>query len=315
MKKRATDYIKKAEALKADFEKEAAKGSFAYALSSNSMDSHISELRQIELQSNLEFRNEILDFRFIAPSVSKGSMPLRLVSDISDYIRKMIGYSALRLSEGGIKKRRITDEIESSLDLRLAGIYPGSSRLMISSKADRDLFDDGVSKNALNRIFRVLDTGGDGTEFLEAITELGPPSARKLREFLELIRCSDMETEFTWKYSGDVVRNWKGSKKAIEDLSGALAVTEITEKDQITLSGTIELLSKREKIDLRTSSVRTIRILFPRSMLTEVEKLHINQYVTLACHVTETENPITGESSIFYELKQIGGEQDSGGNG
>lgn len=309
MKKRIKDHISKAKELEAAFAEKAAAGSFAHSLSSISMEEHITELKQLQLQSELEYRDELIDLRFIAPFLSTGAMPLKLVSQLSDYFRKMVGYAALRLSEGGIKKKNITQELESALDLRLTGIMPGSSRLLVSSKAERDLFDDGLSKNALERIFRVLNTCGAGDEFIEFITELGPPSARKMREFLDLIRSLDVETELTWKYSGSVMQRWEGSRSNIENLSSALAVTEIQEIEEVTLVGTIELLSKREKIDLRTSPVESIRILFPRSMLLEVEKLHLNQRVTLVCSVTETENPMTGESSIFYELKEIGANE------
>ena len=81
------------------------------------------------------------------------------------------------------------------LDLRLAAVLPGSSRLVITSAAHRDLLDDGIAKSSLDRVFRVLESGGQGQEFLEAITDLGPSSARRLRDLLHLIVSSAAELD------------------------------------------------------------------------------------------------------------------------
>ncbi|MGZ8239954.1 MAG: hypothetical protein ACXWTK_00385 [Methylobacter sp.] len=146
---------------------------------------------------------------------------------------------------------------------------------------------------------------GKGEEFLSSVSVLGPPSAKSLRDFLKLIRSHSAEAEFTWKYSGDEVCTWNGSKDAIESVSSALEVTEIIEQEKVLLHGKIELLCKRERIELRVDEGKLIRILYPKSLLPMVSELHLEQEVTLYCQVTETENPLTNESSIFYELLEI----------
>lgn len=280
-------------------------GDFAYKLAARSIESHLEELSQIQVASEASPAFEMLDFRLVAPHLKTGSAPLELVAKLSDQVRKTLGYAALRLIQGGIRRKRIPKDLYAELDLRLAGLLPGSSRFVVSAAANRDLLDDGVSKGAIERMFSVLATNGKGEEFLEAINNLGPSSAKSLREFLKLIQSHSAEAEFTWKYSGDEVRKWIGSKKSLQSITSALEVTEIIEQDHVLLHGRVELLSKRERIELRMPEGGITKILYPKNLLPAVSELHLEQEVSLFCQVTETENPLTNESSVFYELLEI----------
>lgn len=280
-------------------------GDFAYKLAARSLESHLDELSQIELTSETSPAFEMLDFRIKAPHLRTGSAPLDLVAKLSEEVRKTLGHAALRLMQGGINRKRIPKDLYAELDLRLVGLLPGSSRFIISAASNRDLLDDGLSKGAIERVFMVLFSLGKGENFLSSINLLGPSSAKSLRELLKLIRSHSAEAEFTWKYSGDEVLRWDGNKEALDAITSALEVTEIVEQEKITLHGKIELLSKRERIELRVDEGKLIRILYPKSVLPVVSGLHLGQEVTLYCQVTETENPLTNESSIFYELLEI----------
>ncbi len=280
-------------------------GSFAYQLAAHSFESHLDELSQIELTSQTSPAFEMLDFRIIAPNLKTGSAPLDLVSKLSEEIRKTLGYAALRLMQGGIDRKRIPKDLYRELDLRLQGLLPGSSRFVISAASNRDLLGDGLSKGVIERMFAVLSSMGQGEDFLTSVNVLGPSSAKSLREFLKVIKSYSATTEFTWKYSGDEILKWNGTKEAIESVTSALEVTEIIEKDKVLLYGEIELLSKREKIELITDEGKIVKILYPKSKLPQVSELHLGQEVTLYCQVTETDNSLTNELSIFYELLDV----------
>jgi hypothetical protein len=217
----------------------------------------------------------------------------------------MLGYAALRLIRGGVDRKRVPEDLYDELDLRLAAVLPGSSRLVITTAAHRDLLDDGLAKGSLERVFRVLESEGRGSEFLEAITDLGPSSARRLRELLHLVRASSAELDLYWRYAGQTVRRWNGTDTALASVAHALDVTELHALDEVFLAGVIELLSKRERIHLRTEEGRNIRVLFPKRLLAKVSELHLDQHVRLRCSVTETLNPFTGEMSTFYELLEV----------
>lgn len=286
-------------------QKAANNSNFAYQLAAKSMNSHIEELSQQIALLDKKPVFEFLEFRLIASKLKDGSIPLGLLVKAADEIRQMVGHAALRLSQGGLWRKRVSKDLYNELDLRLAAILPGSTRLVISTAAQRDLFDDGLSKNAFERIFEVLDSQGEGGHFLEAVTDLGPASSRRLREFLHLLRSNSAELHLSWRYSGNTIKQWCGDSKSIANVAFALDATELIAKENIELEGFIELLSKRERIHLTTDDSRTIRILFPKRLLKDVSELHLDQRVKLLCSVTETENPLTGESSIFYELEEI----------
>lgn len=306
MTKRIRKLLKEAQSHKAEADRRAtANHSFAYALASQSIASHIDDLSQQMVLLEDRPILELIEFRLKANRFQDGSVPLDLVAKAIDEIRQMFGYAALRLSRGGLDRKRIPNELYDELDLRLATILPGSSRLLITTAAHRDLFDDGLAKNSIDRIFRVLESGGNGQEFLEAVTDLGPSSARRMRYFLHLVRQNSAELELSWRYAGETVRRWDGTENALSAVTHALDVTELNSREELVIEGVVELLSKRERIHLRTDSTKTIRILFPKRLLPRVSELHLDQHVRLHCSVTETNNPFTGESSTFYELLDV----------
>ena len=295
----------KAKELRDIAQKESEAGNFAYDLAAQSFEHHLNELSQIELTSTTSPLFEMLDFRIKAPNLKSGSAPLELVAKLANEVRRTLSFAALRLTQGGINKKRIPNALRDELDLRLVGLVQGSSRFIISASANRDLLDDGLSKGAIERVFSVLSTMGKGEQFLSSVNTLGPSSSKSLRELLKLINSYSAELDFTWKYGGDMISKWEGNREAIESVTEALEVTKVIEQDKTLLHGKIELLSKRERIELRVSEGNLIKILYPKSLLPSVSDLRLEQDITMLCLVTETENPLTNESSIFYELLEI----------
>lgn len=306
MSKRLGDQLEQALARKRELDALAeAEGSFAHALASQSLAAHIDDLNQQIAVLDARPVIELLEFRLRAPEFRDGSVPLRLVSRAAEEVRQMIGYAALRLTSGGIDRKRVPEQLYRELDLRLAAVLPGSSRLVVTTAAHRDLLDDGLAKGALDRVFRVLESQGQGQGFLEAVMDLGPSSARQLRELLHEVLAANAEMELHWRYSGETVRQWNGDDSALSSVVRALDVTEITSREEVVLAGVIELLSKRERIYLRTEAGKAVRILFPTRLLPKVAELHLEQAVRLRCSVTETTNPFTNETSTFYELLRV----------
>lgn len=282
-----------------------ADGGFAYSLASQSMAAHVDDLQQQIALLDSRPVIELLELRLKAPRFHDGSVPLRLIAKAAEELRQMVGYAALRLTRGGLDRKRVPEDVYSELDLRLAAVLPGSSRLVITTAAHRDLLNDGLSKGSLDRIFRVLESEGRGDQFLEAVTDLGPSSARRLRDLLHLVIAAGAELDFQWRYSGETVRRWDGNDKALSTIAHALDVTAITEREEVVLTGVVELLSMRERIHLRTDQGKSVRILFPSRLLPKVAELHLEQSVRLRCAVTETMNPLTNEMSTFYELLRV----------
>lgn len=280
-------------------------GDFANKLAALSFESHLAELREIEKTSEVSSTVELLDFRIIAPTLEAGTAPLDLAVKLITEIRKTLSFAALRLVKGGMDKKRITKDLSQELDLRLKGLLPGSTRFIVSAASNRDLLDDGISKLAIERMFAVLCSLGKGEGFLSSINALGPSSAKSLREFLKVIKSHSATAEFTWSYMGDKVTVWEGSKDALDSLTSALETIKIIEQPNALLRGKIELLSKRERIELRVEDGSLVKILFPKSQLSQVSELRLDEEVSLYCQVVETENPITDEASLFYELLEV----------
>lgn len=285
---------------------------FSNRLALESMQAHADDLRQqLSLLDNRPVI-EVVELRLKAPRFADGSIPLRLLVKLAEDFRQMLGYAAMRLTRGGADRKRVPEEVYEELDIRLSAVLPGSSRLILTTSSNRDLLDDGLAKGAIERFFRVLETGGAGPDFLEAITDLGPSSAKRLRDLLHQVQNSNAQLDLSWRYSGETVKGWHGDSDALGAVTHALDVTEINARQEVTFAGVVELLSKRERIHLRTDEGRAIRILFPIRLLPRVSELHLDQRVRLHCSVTETLNPYTGETATFYELLQVDAPRSSG---
>jgi hypothetical protein len=304
-----TDKIKKriedVKAMKEISYQKAKEGSFADKLIVKSFDDHITELRQIQNTTSSISLDEIFEVRLKADDLSSGSIPLYLISRASESIRTMIGYTAVRLMQGRIFNKRVPRDLYGSLNLRLAGILPGSSRIVVTANSDRDMFDYGLAKQTFERIFSVLKSNGEGQEFLEAVTTLGPSGARHLRDLLYTIKQFNAESDITWNFAGSICNSWEGTYEKIGNVLSALNVTEINNQEMETITGRIEVLSKREKMEIRTQDNSLMKLLYPNRLLPIVATLHLEQEVTLQIQTTETNNPLTSERSISHELVSV----------
>lgn len=280
-------------------------GSFADELASRSLATHIDELvQQITLLQDKP-TIEVVELRLRNEDYADGSVPLHVIARTSEEVRQMLGHAALRLTKGGVGRTRVPSGLFEALDLRLAALLPGSARIFFTSAAHRDLLDDGISKGALSRVFRVLESGGTGEEFLESVVDLGPRASRRLRDLLHVVVDSGSTLDFTWKFAGATEKEWRGSDDTLKAVVNALDVTKLDLTIEIVLEGVVELLSKRERIHLRGLDGRTYRVLFPRHLLPVVALLHLDQSVRLRCTVTEASNPLTEETSVHYELVEV----------
>lgn len=305
MSKRTKEHLAKAADLLAQSRSEAQAGSLAYQLQTSSLQSHMDELQTYDSLESLGRTYELIDFRMQADTYRAGSIPLEIVAKAAEELRKMVGYAALRLVEGGMKRKRVPEYLYDDLDLRLAGLLPGSSRLLIAAAAHRDLFDDGIAKLALQRVFDLLTSEGRGETFLQAVTDLGSSSVKSLRDFLRVIRATSGALEVTWTHGGQSIGHWSGDREHVAALTSALEMTDILPKEDETIRGVIELLSKRERIHVRTDYGKLVRVLFPKRLLAQVSELHLDQRVVLDCQVVQTVNPLTNESSEHHELLKI----------
>ncbi|MBK1650508.1 hypothetical protein [Rhabdochromatium marinum] len=305
MSKRTQDHLTRARDILDASAAKAAVGDFAFGLQAESIKAHLQDLETLQAMESVGRTYEIVDFRLIADSFKSGSVPLDVVAGAAREIRRMLGFAALRFTQGGVGRRRVPDDLYQELDLRLAGIAPGSTRLLIAAAAQRDLLDDGTAKHAIERVITVLESEGTGAAFLDSVSDLGPSGARSLREFLRILRARSSALEVTWTFAGEEIKNWLGDQETIAAITAALEATNLKEESNQVFRGVIELLSKRERIHLRSQTGELLRILFPKRLLAEVSQLHLDQEVALLCQVTETENPLTNESAHYYELLEI----------
>src|SRR5690554_54020 len=118
MSNRTRSHLGKAKDLLNETLLKAEAGSFAHELEAASLRFHIDELETYEAIEIVGQSHELVDFRMIAEKFQAGSVPLSILSKAAEEIRKMLGYAALRFTQGGIDRKRVPKSLYEELDLR-----------------------------------------------------------------------------------------------------------------------------------------------------------------------------------------------------
>ena len=133
--------------------------------------------RDLEL-ARAEESGELLDLRFLGPKAD-GALPLDIFLKIADPLSKAWKAAAFRLRHG-VAEGRIGTEISDSLNLKLAGMAPGSTHIFLTGSMASDTTGESLLRNTLQQTFRLL--GSRNEEFYDAVDAIGGRAALSVKE-------------------------------------------------------------------------------------------------------------------------------------
>ena len=184
--------------------------------------------------------------------------------------------AAYRL-RNGLDAFRIDDEIRDALNLKLAGLGVGSTRVLITGANLTDLTGQNLLHNTLTQTFRLLRAESD--DFYDAVDAVGGSSAKKLGEALEKTLKLGMSARFTWSRDRSPLV-WNGTTIEIERVIGLIDSTQAPEIFEQSLSGVVASVADNGVIQLRIGDEK-LKIRFPMQAIEQVQRLHVTQQVTL----------------------------------
>lgn len=279
--------------------------SFADRLMFNNMDSYLSDLKAEQRAE--DSRHPLLDFmelRLKGSVVDLGTIPLELLGVISSNFAALVQRATHKLSSGK-DSFKVPYSVKSSLNMRLAELSPGSTRLGLTFSTGQCELVETVSSKAVKEIIELLDSN-DALTMMNQIAEIGYNSAQSLKKIVE--ECDKNHIDFDLSWVGPFSEGRRivtVTTPKIKMLSDRLAATTISQPSTETISGVLASLSKYGKMEIEIDGDK-VKASFPIDMLDEIQKKHkVGQQVSLTVEVTDIHNENLGLHRKNYLVKSF----------
>lgn len=277
-----------------------------YAISRRSNEYDLHQL-YAQLRKEKEKRYvEVLDLRFMGNGLDGGTIPLRLLSKISDFFSATILSSSNKYMFGRDSSQFRKDLVDL-VDLRLAGMAFGSTRLIVTGNTAPDIFGYSILEEVFKNLFNVLDDRSMEEENInDLLHNFGKRGVRNLLSFLDLLLHDNIQIDITWNAPNNKELLWKGDYQKIFMLHKLLASSEIKEPEIKNISGRVKLLSESGRIVIeRFEDGKSISIKFTHNMYAAVSHLTLGKLLVFECEVQKVFNKNTNRFSEFHTLITI----------
>jgi len=278
----------------------------ATELSLSSLNRKLEEMR-FELKQEKERREiEIVEVRLKGSVAKFGSIPLKTLAEISRHISDVIQSNSYKIWKGKESGSRIPGELIETLDLRLAGLAPGSTRLYISASTSPNLFGQSLIEDSLSGTLNLLNVNKP-KDLDEALSEYSSKGIRSLGRLLESLNKHDLEADITWnKPEGKTVK-WKGTKNRINRLSMTLQQTSFYDPEIVNIEGQVVTLSSkgRGRIEIRPDEGKDISCFVPSNLREDIAKLKLNQKIKCQIEKITFYNEATGFEKTSLSLIRV----------
>lgn len=278
---------------------------FSSKLELQSLEYHIEELQTQLRYEKLVRDREVVEFRLKGRVAERGTIPLDVLADIAKHLSGSLHSLAYRLKKGFDPKSRIPKEVIRSLNLQLAGMGYGSTKLYLSATLNPNLFGYSLIEDSLKKTFKVFSSQTP-QELTDSVSEIGPRSARNLNKLLKALSRNDLEADLSWVDPQDKKHEWEGSAQSILQIANTLDTVISTFKESIEVFGEVMMLHKKGRFEIRSSENDiTYRGHFPTDIVEKVTKIRVGEYAVANIEIETTTNKTTGYEKTAYTLMSL----------
>ncbi|MYM28968.1 hypothetical protein GTP58_11620 [Duganella sp. CY15W] len=242
-----------------------------------------------------EEAGELVDLRLMGPRAN-GSISLDAFIKIADPLSKAWKAAAYRIRHG-ISEGRAGKEIADVLNLKLAGIASGSTRVLITGSSTPDLSGESLLQSTLQQTFRLLTAKNE--EFYDAVDAVGGKAAHYLGDAIKEIEAAGMSAEFTWHALHEQY-SWYGNSTEIERIKSLIAAATKPESYEEEITGDVSGITDTGKLELRTATGKVL-IRFPLDLMEKVQHLSIAKHASLRVSTTKYWD-VVGRKDVFQRL-------------
>lgn len=219
---------------------------------------------------------ELIDLRLLGPRAN-GSISLDWFIKAMAPLSKSWRLAAARLRHGSNVPRIVSDDIKSALNLKLAGIGYGSTRIFVTGNSTPDLTGESLLQATLAQIFELLNASSD--DFYDAVDAVGGRAAHQLGDFMKELDSGGFAAQFTWQ-SPKGRMTWDGRPNEITRIRALLDTIREPDRYEESITGRVAGITDTGKLDLRTDDGK-IMIRFPLRLTDMVQRLTITSQTTV----------------------------------
>lgn len=258
---------------------------FGGKLALASLRAHLEDLNRQALLLEAEEKRELIDFRLIGNQVTDGTITLGLLARIAGPLADVLQAAAYRFRYKDEDKAEARHHVRQILDLRLAGLGEGSTRLYLTGNATPDLAGQSLLEEAMKQFFTLLNADRDS--FFDAIHAMGPRAARAAEALLKAMESEEIAAELNWTAPDLQSYRWEGKTDRIILLRSLLEQTEERQTEIVELQGSISLLSDTTRLEIREDGkFRPTKIRYRKDQLPLIAGLTVSQRVTVETEKT-----------------------------
>jgi len=277
---------------------------FALKMSFRTVQNHVSDI-QSQLQREKELREkEVIELHLDGHIAKDGTIPLSVLSNISQHLSETVLSAAQHLKLGEKSRGRIKTDIAHTLNLRFAGISPGSTKLYITGNTSPDLFGFSLIEESLNKTFKILETK-KANELVDSVTDIGLRSTKNLNKLLKAINNSDLEMTLKWCAPDQSLHKWKGDAEKITTLTNTFESLQTTTPTYLEVRGELIMASLKGQFEIKDETEKIYRGTFPAILTEDVKELHLGEHCFATLERTIIKNKVTGYQKTSYSLKTI----------
>ena len=276
---------------------------FSHKLSVDSLKSQITELEKQLRFEKTKRDKEVIEIR-LKGRTANGTIPLEVLAKLADGLSGTILNASYFIQFGQRVKKVKAKEIHDIIDLRLAGLSTGSTKLFVIANSSPDLFGRSLAEESLKNSINLLqsETSDELTEFA---SKIGKESVKKLYKFITSISNADLEVDLNWSSPTNENFNWEGNKQKLLSVAQSLTNIQMSEPEVIELSGELITISLRGNFEIKADDKRSIRGIFPNNLLEEIKTLTIGSNYACQLEKRTIVNLATESEKVYYTLLNI----------
>lgn len=272
----------------------------AFRLSLSSWESQRDELLQELRVAKESLKKEVVELRLTGWRLD-GSIPLRLLTLVSNKFHSALGFAAYHLRFGQDPHRGIPDELSDELDIRLSNLAPGSTRLLFAGSLTPDATGDVILESALEKIFDLL-TDPSPDQVKELVTVIGVRATRELCDLLKELEKRDIGAELTWPSPNSDIHQWGGTLDSVRLARQRLSIVSKIKPESVTLEGRVAVLNDSGSIILRSDDGHKIKIEYNKQQYNYAQQYSLGMHVSLKALKYTSRDEITEKESSTYKL-------------
>ena len=276
---------------------------FSHQLSIDSLKAQIAGLEKQMMYEKAKRDKEVIEIR-LKGRTADGTIPLEVLAKLADGLSGTVLNASYFIQFGQKVKKIKVKEVHDIVNLRLAGISTGSTRLFVTANTAPDLFGRSLAEESLKHSFNLLQSES-ADELTESASKIGKESVRKLYKFITTITNAEMEVDLKWNSPTNENYNWDGNKQTLLRVAQSLTNIQMSDPETIDFSGELIAISLRGTFEIKLDDKRTIRGEFPNNLLEEIKTLTIGSNYAGKMEKQTIVNMATESEKVYYTLISI----------